>query len=32
MLPVLSGEFRATTSYGAGEYLQRDVVVTRRVQ
>ncbi|MBI5949957.1 MAG: class F sortase [Chloroflexi bacterium] len=26
------GEFRATTSYGAGEYLQRDVVVARRVQ
>jgi len=26
------GEFRATTSSGAGEYLQRDVVVARRVQ
>lgn len=25
------GEFRATTSYGAGEYLSRDVVIARRV-
>jgi len=30
-LITCGGEFRATTSYGAGEYLDRDVVVARRV-